>query len=481
MRPGDPDPQAGFTLLNELSEGEIAWLLTEGETRFCERDSILVKESCRIECLYLILEGVFSVSVGGSAGREIAKLGPGQIVGEMSFLEDRPASATVTALEGSQVLCIPRVRLEAKLREDTAFSAHLHRALGIVTSRRLRDAVGQLGRWQESEPAVEPDVLTRWERVARNTQHFKEQILEAGRALEGGETGSEHLSLALRTFSQKVNEAIGDHSPETVDARDELGARIQRELITYLLNARTPAQLYQKPRAYPGDFLAMEMIEEAEPEGTNPLGGMLDDAFLQLPSCNAIRSAQQLLVDEFQQHFAPGGDASVRIAAIGATPAGELRKILSQAGSKATPQVTVIEFDDEALLRLRANPPIKDSMRLEMETLVDLALGRHRVTVEPHDFAYTLTLGNAVSDRFFIGLLNYLHDILKPGGWAAVGCFHPKNPDKAFLRHVLDWPLHHRTETEVHTLFRHSQFGSACDGIRFEQQGIFFVASCKRT
>lgn len=479
MRPGDPDPQAGFTLLNELSESETEWLLTGGETRFCERDMVLVKEGCRIDYLYLILEGVFSVAVGGANGREIAKLGPGQIVGEMSFLEDRPASATVTALEGSQVICIPRDKLEAKMRFDTAFSAHMHRALGIVTSRRLRDALGQLGRWLESEPAAESEVLARWERIAHLTQQFKERVIDAGKTLERDGDASEDLTIELRTFSQRVNEAIGDDSPETVDARDELGARIQRELIALFLKAKTPAQLYHKPRAYPGDFRAMEMIVGGKPEGGNRLGTLLDDAFLQLPSITALRDSRGVIVEEFLQHFASGASQSLQIAAIGSAPSSELKQMFEGVAALEV-EATVIEFDDEALLRVRANPPVSKPLRLEMETLVDLALGRHRAAVNGCDFVYAPVLGNSLSDRFFLGLLNYIHDCLEPGGWAAVGCFHPQNPDKAFLQHVLGWPIHHRTEAEVNSLFRRSKFRGACEGIRFEPQGTFFVATCSR-
>ena len=479
MRPGDPDPQAGFTLLNELSESETEWLLTGGETRFCERDLVLVKEGCRIDYLYIILEGVFSVSVGGTGGREIAKLGPGQIVGEMSFLEDRPASATVIALEGSQVICIPRDKLEAKMRFDTAFSAHMHRALGIVTSRRLRDAVGQLGRWLESEPSAEAEVLARWERVAHLTQQFKEQVIAAGKALEQDESASEDLTVALRTFSQRMNEAIGDDSPETVDARDELGARIQRELIALLLKARTPAQIYHKPRAYPADFRAMEMIVNGTPEGSNRLGALLDDAFLQLPAITALSDGRRLLVEEFIERCASRNFDSLKIAGIGSAPSAELAPMLAGIPSTKA-EVALIEFDDEALLRIRSHPPVPDPLRLEMETLVDLALGRHRAPVKECDFVYVPVLANSLSDRFFLGLLNYLHDCLKPGGWASVGCFHPKNPDKAFLQHVLGWPIHHRTEGEVNSLFRRSKFRSACEGIRYEPQGTFFVATCSR-
>src|SRR6187455_3037031 len=102
MISSESTPQAGFALLNELSDSEIAWLRSEGEIRPCEQGAVLVQEGSRIEKLYVVLTGVLSVTIGGPGGREIARLGPGQIIGEMSFLEDRPASASVVALENSQ-------------------------------------------------------------------------------------------------------------------------------------------------------------------------------------------------------------------------------------------------------------------------------------------------------------------------------------------------------------------------------------------
>jgi len=51
---GNPPPQAGFALLNELSDSEINWLRTEGERRFCERGALLVQEGTRIETLYVV-------------------------------------------------------------------------------------------------------------------------------------------------------------------------------------------------------------------------------------------------------------------------------------------------------------------------------------------------------------------------------------------------------------------------------------------
>ena len=300
MISSDPNPQAGFALLNELADGEIAWLRAEGERRYCEPGTLLVQEGTRIETLYLVLSGVLGISIGGAGGREIAKLGPGQIVGEMSFLEDRPASATVRSLEGTEVLALPRTIVEEKLRQDAAFSAHLYRGLAIVASRRLRDVVGKLERWLEAEPIAEEAALSRWSEIARQTQEFKGQILAAGKLPPGKVDGTEVVE-SLRAFVAEMDRAIGPDSPETIDAREELGARIQRELLPYFLKASTPAQLYEKPRGYPADFRAMEMIYANKPDGKAPVGPLIDGAFLALPSMAALRSARKLLQDELRR------------------------------------------------------------------------------------------------------------------------------------------------------------------------------------
>jgi extracellular factor (EF) 3-hydroxypalmitic acid methyl ester biosynthesis protein len=474
MISSDPTPQAGFALLNELADSEISWLRAEGETRYCERGALLVQEGSRIETLYLVLSGVLSVTIGGSGGREIAKLGPGQIIGEMSFLEDRPASATVRALEGSEVLALSRAAVETKLRQDTAFSSHLYRGLAVVTSRRLRNVVGQLGRWLETEPIAEDDALARWSEVARRTQEFKAQIVAA--KSEADDVEDADLAQPLQAFSASLDRSIGPDSLETVDAREELGARVQRELLPYFLKARTPAQLFEKPRGYPGDFRAAEMIHANKPDGEHPLGPLLDAAFLALPSMTALRSGRTLLQNELRRATENSTGDTLRITAVAAAPGAELRGLLAAKASGV--EATLIEFDDEALAWMRTGHR-GSRLRLELESLVNLALGQRRVDVEGQDFVYSL-LVSSFSDRFAIGLLNYLHGLLRPGGWACVGCLHPQNPDKTFLNHILGWSIAHRDEEEMHTLFRRSAFNSECERFETEEQGIFYLAACQK-
>jgi CRP-like cAMP-binding protein len=65
----------------------------------------------------------------------------GEVMGEMSFVDAALPSATVTALERSSVLSIPRRRLSAKLTEDSAFAARFYRAMSMFLADRLRNTM----------------------------------------------------------------------------------------------------------------------------------------------------------------------------------------------------------------------------------------------------------------------------------------------------------------------------------------------------
>ena len=132
-------------ILGQLSELDIEWLATKGNKLQVAPGTTLIKENETVDALYIILEGAFSVSTEAIGTKELARLGSGEIVGEMSFVDTRPPSASVTAIEQSIVLAIPQLQLAEKMENDLGFSSRFHRALAIFLSYRLRDTVGQLG------------------------------------------------------------------------------------------------------------------------------------------------------------------------------------------------------------------------------------------------------------------------------------------------------------------------------------------------
>lgn len=90
--------------------------------------------------------------------REIATLYAGEIVGETSFVDLRPPSASVVATQDSQVLVISRAVLCSKLSADNAFSARFYKAIATLLADRLRKTVSQLANHKRQE-GVDPDEL----------------------------------------------------------------------------------------------------------------------------------------------------------------------------------------------------------------------------------------------------------------------------------------------------------------------------------
>ena len=152
--------------LGILSDTDIDWMITHGTRRTVPAGRVLIQEGATSEAVYVVVDGALSVSVASLGGREIARLLSGEIVGEMSFVDSRPPSATVTALEDSLVLALPRASLQARL-EEVDFAARFYRAIAVFLADRLRSTVGRLGYGgadlpdtvREESDDIDPDVL----------------------------------------------------------------------------------------------------------------------------------------------------------------------------------------------------------------------------------------------------------------------------------------------------------------------------------
>jgi CRP-like cAMP-binding protein len=125
-------------ILGDLSDTDIEWLAENAQRRELREGFALVEQGLQSAEVFIVLEGRFSVRIGGNADAEINSLFPGEFVGELSFLDSRPASATVVASSPSVVAAIPRRVLSEKLERDPAFAARFYRALGVFLAHRLR-------------------------------------------------------------------------------------------------------------------------------------------------------------------------------------------------------------------------------------------------------------------------------------------------------------------------------------------------------
>ncbi|MEB3182042.1 MAG: cyclic nucleotide-binding domain-containing protein [Nostocaceae cyanobacterium] len=136
--------------LEELSDDDVDWMISIGNLKDIVAGTVLIQQGKPVDALYMVLKGSLSVSVtiANNTDKEIARLSSAEVVGEMSFIDSRPPSATVKAISDSFVLSIPQQELATKLQIDVGFSSRFYRALALLLSSRLRGTVNQLGERQ---------------------------------------------------------------------------------------------------------------------------------------------------------------------------------------------------------------------------------------------------------------------------------------------------------------------------------------------
>jgi len=160
-------------ILGELSDSDIDWLVKVGKKTPVAAGATLIREGCSVDTLYILLEGALVVSISALQERQIAQLACGEVVGEMSFVDAHPPSATVRTLEDSLVLAIPRQALADKLQDDEGFGCRFYRALAVLLSKRLRGTVQTL-----SEQSQMPGTGTMTAELVAIAQTRFERLIE---------------------------------------------------------------------------------------------------------------------------------------------------------------------------------------------------------------------------------------------------------------------------------------------------------------
>lgn len=104
------------------------------ERRFIAKDQIVIKEGDFGHQAYLIQSGEMAVYLTRDGQEvEVARLGPGEIVGEMALVFDGPRTASVKAVADASLIVISRIMFEEKLAD----SDPTIRAIVSMLSRRI--------------------------------------------------------------------------------------------------------------------------------------------------------------------------------------------------------------------------------------------------------------------------------------------------------------------------------------------------------
>jgi CRP-like cAMP-binding protein len=135
LRLPEPDREVLRGALTGLDDAQIARLLVAGE--FCDvaAGTMLAEENKSLDKLYFICAGQLKVTIGG---REVSLLGRGNFVGEVAFLTNRPATATVVAHGTVRALTFERGKLSRLFQNEAQVAGLIYQLLGRELAHKIK-------------------------------------------------------------------------------------------------------------------------------------------------------------------------------------------------------------------------------------------------------------------------------------------------------------------------------------------------------
>jgi CRP-like cAMP-binding protein len=125
--------------LKFITDDEEAGLLAEARHRRHDDGDVIVREGERTHALFILRAGEARVErAHGDFSIEISRLKVGELFGEMGFVEDFVASASVVADGPCEVDVIEDALVLAKTTASPEFAGRFYHSIAELLSRRLR-------------------------------------------------------------------------------------------------------------------------------------------------------------------------------------------------------------------------------------------------------------------------------------------------------------------------------------------------------
>jgi CRP/FNR family cyclic AMP-dependent transcriptional regulator len=126
-----------------FSQDQLHALAPMVARRSAPRGMAIMHEGDPIDSLYIVLSGRLKVMMGEADGKEtiLSIIGPGEFFGEMGMIDDLPRSASVVAIETSELLALTKRAFKKCLAENSELAMAVMRVL----VRRLREADRKIG------------------------------------------------------------------------------------------------------------------------------------------------------------------------------------------------------------------------------------------------------------------------------------------------------------------------------------------------
>jgi CRP-like cAMP-binding protein len=486
------------------------WELLAGHSRptAFRRGDTLLEEGSRQRRLLVIRSGAVRVERLEQGKRiTLAQLGAGEIFGEMGFVEDAPASASVIADEDGVVDVLEAEALQGLIASEPGFAVRFYYALAITLAERLRATSARLAQVGDIEAAqvnrfrsVRTGNITARQvpaELAAAVERFAQAMSAADHRLRASPDADAEIQaevsqacddilLELQRFTESeplVDMGFDDllSFRDTSHLEAGVGDFVYRETFPKFMLSATIARCYAKPRGFPDDYETIAAIYRSRPEGDGRLGELVDAWFLNRPICRTRRASRDLMramLEGFVSAAPPGGP--IRIASLGSGVAAELID-LCRSDAAGRVLATCVDLDADALVACAHNAE-RAGVADRFSFLHTNALPAEGQTTAmlPHSAIYALDLCEYLDDGQAVALLDRIFAGLVDNGVAVITNLAVNNPDRGLMEHILDWRTWHRSADELRDVFARSRFGARPVEITCDETAATLVARCSK-
>ena len=481
--------------LRFLTQDDHRLLLEQAQPLVYQRNQPILEEGTQRAALFVVRQGSARIE-RAHFGRGVAfgRLGAGDVFGESAFLEALPASASVIADEDEVIVDVLDGQIvQSLLTSVPGLAPRFYQSLAVTLAQRLRETsallpplliedVPQVNRFHAPRSSALPQEQLPPSLVDA-VESFKTAMMEAELALKGKKLDDIAAQERVNTACDLITTTLREHVRKLAHLEDHIGAYVFRETFSFFMRSANIDRWFTKPRGYAGDFYTIELVYEDQPAGDGRLGRFIDRWALNIAAARAVRNRRGLLSNSIGEVVGRlAGRETSRITSLASGPAREVFDLFTETRQPDV-HVTCIDIDNEALAyaseRARALG-VENRITFAQDNVIRLSRGRGKTTLEPQHLIYSIGLIDYLEDEHIVRLLDWIHDQLLPGGTVILGNFDTANPDKAFMDHVLEWRLIHRTPQDLELLFARSKFADTPVDVRYEEQRINLFALCRK-
>jgi len=131
--------QGANNRLEYLTQNDWFLIADKAEQLEFKKGTKLLQQGTQTKSVYLLLKGTAVIQADSKT--RIAQIGPGEICGDMAFLENGEASATVIAEEDVEAFSVHWSALEDLFGLYPHLASRFYRSLAVSLSRRLRQQI----------------------------------------------------------------------------------------------------------------------------------------------------------------------------------------------------------------------------------------------------------------------------------------------------------------------------------------------------